>query len=187
MPKPVNVVGRTSSITNSFVNGIIPCIVPSEIEVKECLQILDLNPNDLRCSYCGDKATEWDHFRPLIVDKNPTGYISNIYNLVPACGKCNQSKGNRHWEEWILSNAKLSPKARGIKNIYERIDKLRQFEKWKSVKSINLENLVDEDLWQEHWRNYERIIALMRDSQITSRKIQRQIKERYDLAFQGRQ
>ncbi|WP_127507582.1 HNH endonuclease [Paenibacillus humicus] len=187
MPKPVNVSGKSSSITNSFVNGIIPCIVPSESDVKECLDILGLDPLNLKCSYCGDNYTEWDHFRPLIIDKKPTGYISDIYNLVPLCGKCNQSKGNKPWKTWILSNAKLAPKARGIKNIDERIKRLENFENWKDVKPINLEELVDKELWKKHWENYEKLNQLMRESQITSQKIQSQIRERYNLIVnQGR-
>ena len=39
MPKPVRITGRSSSITNSFVNGVIPVVVPSEAEVREALEI----------------------------------------------------------------------------------------------------------------------------------------------------
>ena len=42
-----------------------------------------------------------DHLRPLVKDKEPTGYISEIHNLVPSCGKCNQSKGNKEWKAWM--------------------------------------------------------------------------------------
>ena len=38
MPKPVKITGRTSTITNSFVNGIIPVITPSETEIIEVLE-----------------------------------------------------------------------------------------------------------------------------------------------------
>ncbi len=100
MPKPVKISGRSSSITNSFVNAIIPVIVPTEPEVAKALEILGMGDRPV-CSYCGDPFTEWDHLRPLIVDKKPTGYISEIHNLVPACGKCNQSKGNKHWRTWM--------------------------------------------------------------------------------------
>lgn len=89
MPRPVNIAGRTSSVTNAFVNGVIPTRRPTEQDVEEVLRILELNAVDLRCSYCGDRATEWDHLRPLISAKRPTGYISEIANLVPACSKCN--------------------------------------------------------------------------------------------------
>lgn len=97
MPNPVKITGRTSSITNSFVNGIIPVVMPTEHEVEEALETLGMTEETICCSYCGDTCTEWDHFHPLIRDKQPTGYISEIHNLVPACSKCNESKGCRDW------------------------------------------------------------------------------------------
>ncbi|MCY2924087.1 MAG: HNH endonuclease, partial [Planctomycetota bacterium] len=78
-------------------NSIIPVIPPSQEEVLAALGILGIDPEDLRCAYCGDRASEWDHLRPLVVNRRPTGFISEIANLVPSCGKCNQSKGNQNW------------------------------------------------------------------------------------------
>ncbi|MFL6304101.1 MAG: HNH endonuclease [Candidatus Sulfotelmatobacter sp.] len=60
----------------------------------EALRILHIDPSDIRCAYCGNKSTEWDHLRPIITNQEPTGYITEISDLVPRCGKCNQSKGN---------------------------------------------------------------------------------------------
>ena len=97
MPTPVKIMGRTSSITNSFVNSIIPVIEPTEQQIKRALRILEIDPQSVVCAYCGDRSTEWDHLNPLVSNKQPTGYISEIANLVPACGKCNQSKGNKPW------------------------------------------------------------------------------------------
>src|SRR5665213_2950080 len=99
LPSPGNIAGRSSSITNAFFNSIIPIHEPSEEEVLGALRILEIDPDDIRCAYCGDKASEWDHLRPIIVDQQPTGFVTEIANLVPACGKCNQSKGNKHWRE----------------------------------------------------------------------------------------
>ncbi|UVI31019.1 HNH endonuclease [Paenibacillus spongiae] len=179
MPKPVNVMGRSSSITNSFVNGIIPCIIPSEEEIRESLAILELEAEDLRCAYCGDKSTEWDHLRPLVKGKQPTGYISDIYNLVPACGKCNQSKGNKNWKEWMRSNARLSPQSRGVTDLVNKISRLEKYEKWKAVMPLNFKDLIDEELWEEHWNNYNQLIELMKRSQQTSAKVQQQLQSRY--------
>jgi hypothetical protein len=94
LPTPMNVAGRSSSITNAFISAIIPVIEPSEEEEREALGILRIDPEDIRCAYCGDKATEWDHLRPIISNQEPTGYITEIANLVPSCGKCNQSYEN---------------------------------------------------------------------------------------------
>jgi hypothetical protein len=94
LPTPMNVAGRSSSITNAFISAIIPVIEPGEEEEREALGILRIDPEDIRCAYCGDKATEWDHLRPIISNQEPTGYITEIANLVPSCGKCNQSYEN---------------------------------------------------------------------------------------------
>jgi 5-methylcytosine-specific restriction endonuclease McrA len=114
MPTPVSIMGRSSSITNSFINAIIPVVLPTEDELREALSILQMSADDLRCAYCGDRSTEWDHLRPLVVNQRPTGYISEIGNLVPACGKCNQSKGNKPWRSWMEGTAPQSPKTRGV-------------------------------------------------------------------------
>lgn len=95
MPSVQTMVSRKSSITNAFVNSLIPVIRPSPDEIEKALAILEIAPTDVRCAYCGDKSSEWDHLRPFVLKMRPTGYISEIANLVPSCGKCNQSKGNK--------------------------------------------------------------------------------------------
>jgi len=101
MPNFQTMVSRKSSITNAFVSSLIPVIEPVDQDIVDALRILGMSPDDVRCAYCGDKSTEWDHLRPLVVNRRPTGYISEIANLVPSCGKCNQSKGNKNWLKWI--------------------------------------------------------------------------------------
>ena len=165
MPKPVGITGRTSTITNSFVNGIITVIEPTDNELEESLKILELRKEDLRCAYCGDNATEWDHLRPIVAKKRPTGYISEIRNLVPACGKCNQSKGGKYWKDWIKSGAKLSPQKRGIAGLDEKIRRLEAYEKWGNVKPLDLERLAGANLWERHWRNCQDLHAQMKEAQ----------------------
>jgi hypothetical protein len=43
MPKPVRTAGRSSSITNSFVNGIAPVVSPTEAQIDEALEILGMS------------------------------------------------------------------------------------------------------------------------------------------------
>jgi hypothetical protein len=178
MPTPVRIIDRTSTITNSFVNGIVPCVPPTEEELREALAILDLDPNDLRCSYCGDRSTEWDHLRPLVTGRRPTGYISEIANLVPACGKCNQSKGARDWREWMKSTARLSPATRGVSDLAGRLRRLEKFEAWKSPRRFDVEKEVGSALWEEHWRNLERLVSLMRECEETARKMREILRAR---------
>lgn len=171
MPKPVKITGRTSSITNSFVNGIIPIIEPSEEEIKTALEILGMDERTICCAYCGDSYTEWDHLRPLVVNKTATGYVSEIHNLVPACGKCNQSKGNQNWHSWMYSNAALSPNSRKIIDIDERSERLSRYEKWGTPLKVDIEAIVGKYKWEKHWQNCENIKDLMQESQILSDEI----------------
>ena len=174
MPKPMKITGRSSSITNAFVNSIIPVVQPTEEQVKEALSILNML-DKYQCSYCGVTATEWDHLRPLVLDKKPTGYISEIHNLVPSCGKCNQSKGNREWQTWMYSDAKLSPKTRGVLDINTRVERLKEYEKWKPPTKLDFEAIVGKDIWKNHWNNCNEIQSTMVDAQKLASEINKTI------------
>jgi hypothetical protein len=165
LPSRMSVTGRSSSITNAFINAIIPVVEPTEKEELESLRILEIDPNDIRCAYCGDKATEWDHLRPIISNQQPTGYITEIVNLVPSCGKCNQSKGKSHWRKWMESSAKLSPKTRGVPNIASRIARLQRYESWRQPTKIDFASVVGPEMWQRHRQNWQSVLDLLRKSQ----------------------
>jgi hypothetical protein len=186
MPTPVTVMGRSSSITNSFINGIIPARYPSEEDLVQALVILRLNPEDLRCAYCGEKATEWDHFRPLISAQEPTGYISEIQNLVPACGKCNQSKGNSHWRDWILGNARLSPRVRGVADLDARIARLQRFEEWRPPTKLNIPEVVGEQLWAEYRSNWRELLDAMRRSDTLAAELRAKLGSEFGSAARTR-
>lgn len=175
MPTPVKITGRTSSITNSFINGIIPIIEPTDQEIDEVLNTLGMTRDTICCAYCGAAYTEWDHFRPLVIDKLPTGYISEIHNLVPTCGKCNQSKGNKDWKKWIYSDAEFSPKTKGAKNLDERVRRLESYEKKYTPIIIDFEKIVGKELWSEHWNNHKQLITLMKEYQKTSDEIKNRV------------
>lgn len=165
MPTPMKITGRSSSITNAFVNSIIPVVPPSSADIKKALEILEMTPDTLQCVYCGGFVSEWDHLRPLVKNKMPTGYISEIHNLVPSCGKCNQSKGNKEWKAWMTSSAELSPTARGIKDIAARITRLTAYENWAVPTVMDFEAVAGKEIWSQHWKNWERVQFLMRESQ----------------------
>ena len=49
------------------------------------------------CVYCGaDNPTSVDHVVPVAA-----GGVTDLSNLVPACGRCNSSKRDRDLEEWL--------------------------------------------------------------------------------------
>ncbi len=148
-------------------------IWPSDAAIEEALRVLGMETPV--CAYCGDGASEWDHFRPLVVAQKPTGYISEIHNLVPACGKCNQSKGNKNWRDWMLSSAPRSPRSRGVIDIEARISRLEAFEQWGDPTTVDFAALVGADLWTEHWANHTAILALMCHAEVTAEEIRQRI------------
>jgi 5-methylcytosine-specific restriction endonuclease McrA len=180
LPTPGNIAGRSSTITKEFFNAIIPIHPPTPEEEREALEILGMKGDDVRCAYCGDKSTEWDHLRALIKDQKPTGYITEIANLVPACGKCNQSKGNQDWDKWIVSDARLSPKTSGKAGLDERISCLETYVHLKPPVRFDFASIVGSTLWDEHLANWQSVLDLLRQSQAHARKIRDAIEHHAD-------
>jgi len=172
MPSAQTMVSRKSSITNAFVNAVIPVIVPTVEEIGEALSILEMQPENVRCAYCADASSEWDHLRALVLNRRPTGYISEIANLVPACGKCNQSKGNKPWRDWVLSNAKHSPTRRGVADMDVRFARIERYEEWKTPTKVDFEAILGHEPWEEYWALCEEVNSDLRDAQIVANKLQ---------------
>jgi 5-methylcytosine-specific restriction endonuclease McrA len=176
MPSVQTMVSRKSSITNAFVNAVIPVVEPTIEEIDEALRILGMTPEDVRCAYCGDKASEWDHLRPLVVKQRPTGFISEIANLVPACGKCNQSKGNHPWRKWILSEkAKHSPTKRKIVTTAERIARLERYEQWRQPLQVDFRTILGEDEWDGYWKLWDGVNGELRRCQDVANLLRRKV------------
>jgi hypothetical protein len=178
MPSSMKIIGRTSSITNAFVNSIIPAIYPADDEILEALSILGMSPEDVECAYCGDSSTEWDHLRAIVQNKQPTGQITEIGNLVPACGKCNQSKGNKNWRAWMLSDAPLSPKTKGVSDLDDRIGRLEEYEMWRPLLPVDFLSVLSEEDWNQHWSNHQEILELMKKSQELADILKKRVENR---------
>jgi hypothetical protein len=178
MPSGTKIAGRTSSITNAFVISIIPVVVPSEQDIHDALTLLGMVAEDVRCAYCGDRGTEWDHLRPLVVKRRPTGYISEIGNLAPSCRPCNSSKGNRHWRAWMLSNARHSPTKRGLPNVDDRIARLHAYEDWRRPTKINFEEILGKDKWEHYWSLCDAVNKELHEAQRVAEQLRLTIVER---------
>jgi hypothetical protein len=161
MPSGQTIKDRKSSLTNAFVNSILPRPVkPTFEEVEEALAILGMDFTTVVCAYCGNAKTEWDHLRPIVVNQRPTGYTSEIANLVPACNKCNQGKGNWQWKKWMLNpKADSSPSKRGIKDLADRIRRLEAYERWRTPVKIEFDKIIDPNVWANYWGLWEEINA----------------------------
>lgn len=71
----------------------------------------------------------------------------------------------------MLSNARLSPTARGIKDIPERVKRLEAYENSKAPTKMDFAAIVGQDVWAQHQNNLERMQFLMRESQELAAKI----------------
>ncbi|MFC1597295.1 HNH endonuclease [Planctomycetota bacterium] len=178
MPSVQTMVSRKSSITNAFVNSVVPTVRPTNDEIDEALKILGMDPEDVRCVYCGDKSTEWDHLRPLVSDRRPTGYIGEIANLVPACGKCNQSKGGNAWRDWMLGKARLSPTGRGLPDVAERVALIEEYERWRPPSRIDFESIIGREEWEHYWSLCESVNDELRQCQEVADSIRARIVDR---------
>ena len=176
LPSKGRVDGRTSSITSAFFQAITPVIQPSDSEVEEALSVLGMRAGACHCSYCGDARTEWDHFRPIVKGRQPTGYITEIANLVPSCGKCNQSKGNKNWKEWMRSTAARSPSRRGITDIEERIARLEAYEAWRKPLCIDYASMVGADRWSQYQALLDTAVAHLATAQVVALELQAIVK-----------
>jgi hypothetical protein len=163
--KTLKITSRTSSVTNGFVQAIIPCFLPTDEESATALAVLGVDPDNPTCVYCGAPATDWDHLRPLVKGKRPTGYFTGVQNLVPACGPCNQSKGGQEWRIWIKGSANGCPKARGIADLQLRIAALEAFEAWSAHDRIAMRELVGAEVWDDYWARLQAIEDLMHAAQ----------------------
>jgi hypothetical protein len=181
MPSFQTMVSRKSSITNVFVSSLVPIVPPTIEEIEQVLAILGMEPNDVRCAYCGSNASEWDHLRPLVLQRRPTGFISEIANLVPACGKCNQSKGNKPWRDWMLSGAKLSPTGRRLADVAERVARLETFERWRTPTKIDFESAVGTEDWEKYWALCEKVNEELRQCQDVANTMRTRIIEHLRL------
>jgi hypothetical protein len=147
------------------------------IEQADALAILGMKEGEIYCAYCGSpSATDWDHLRPLVKGGRPTGFVTEIRNLVPACGPCNQSKGSGDWRLWLTGNSKGSRKARGNSGFEQRMNRLAAFEKWGADRDpLVLRDLVSSELWDAHWRNLDEIKSKMQDAQRHAERLQKAI------------
>ncbi len=177
LPVPGSIHGRSSTITAAFFSAITPVKIPSYEDVVEALGVLEMSIGNCTCAYCGGKKTEWDHLRPIVINKKPTGYITEIANLVPACGKCNQSKGNKPWREWIRSKALQSPQTRSIADLDRRFACLEAYERWREPVHIDYEKILESSLWEKHLKNREFLLEKMKEAQEHAKVLRKALEE----------
>jgi len=176
------IIGRKSPLAAIFVQAIIPRVDDADT-LAEALERFGI-PQD-KCAYCGGRRSDLDHFFAIVKNKRPSGYFHCARNLVPSCGKCNQSKGGLHWEEWMLGNAKHSPRTRRIRDLDERVKKLRRFEKWGKLKPVSeniLRDAVGDQRWEAYWQRIDKIGKIMLTAQREADCIRTILEEKFGEA-----
>jgi hypothetical protein len=160
--KRVKLTGRTSTLRGLFIVTLTPYIEPTDDEVDEALSILKMDRGRVTCAYCGGRKSEWDHFRPVVRDLAPTGYITEIANLVPACGKCNQSKSGSDWKKWILGGAAQSPsRTLDQASLDGKVTCLEAFERWREPTKIDYAAILGADRWKQHMNHLKNVLAIL--------------------------
>ena len=153
---------RESTIRRAVFKNMIPWNTPTDKEIEESLEKLKMNKNDIRCVYCGEKATTLDHINSLVENKKPTGYINEIANLVPCCQSCNSSRGNKYWKDWMLnSNTEKSPKGRNIPNLEAKAKNIEDYINDMNPQKISIKDLLGEKKYNETMGLMEEVITLL--------------------------
>jgi hypothetical protein len=175
-PGKSTITGRDSTIRSQFIRAKAPYLAPCEAELAKRLKDFN-NEGEALCAYCGGEQTEWDHLFSMVMDKAWTGYFTEINNLIPACGKCNQSRGNKDFQLWMLTQTPNSPRIRAKlsdSEIRERINVIQLSIINKPAKPINLpstETWVGE-LEEKYNDQLNDIIQLFKVAQVTANILQ---------------
>lgn len=100
--RPSTIMGRKSTFANAFASALAPFDAYDQEAVFGAIRDLGQDPDaDLRCVYCGADAATWDHVFNRVVKGEFSGHGHRIRNLVPCCRTCNESKGQKSWQEFL--------------------------------------------------------------------------------------
>ena len=165
LPTKSDLKSRTSTINNAFAISITPYIYPSPIETVHFLEELQIKEG--QCAYCLGEANAMDHVKPLVTNGLPTGYITEIKNLVPCCSACNSAKGAKDFLLWYKSQKnieRLYRKGLDDEQIDDRfnivsayIDKIPQ--------PINYKEILGDEIWDEYIARKSKMLELLKENQ----------------------
>lgn len=181
MPSKSNLTGRISTINNAFAISITPYIKPSEEEIEEMYKNLKLKENE--CAYCLNEANSMDHLKPLVNNFLPTGYITNIKNLVPCCSSCNSSKGSREFVEWYndeKNRQRLYKRGMTEEKIIERLKIIEEYEK-NVDEPLDYSKILGEKLYKEYKEHRENLEKMLQKEQEFCNKLAEKIQKELNL------
>ena len=165
MPTKSDLKSRSSTISNAFAISITPYIRPTDEELKEYYSQLKIEEG--QCAYCLGVGNGRDHLKPLVSNRKPTGYITDIHNLVPCCQRCNSSKGSKSFQEWYKSSDNVNRlKKMGLteEKIDERYKVICSFEE-KIPARIDYKSIVGDKLWKDYIKRRNKMLEELKDNQ----------------------
>lgn len=77
----------------------------------------------------------------------------------------------------MISDARLSPKTKGVADIELRMQRLQAYEEWKPRAPIDFGDIVGLGNWEQHWRNHRSLVEKMKESQELADKMKLAILE----------
>ena len=149
---------RRTTVNHAFASALAPCSEYDEQMLTSALLFLGQDPSrDLKCVYCDNPATTWDHLVGLVEKSELRGFGHQIGNLVPSCQPCNSRKGSRDWRTFVESVVD-DPRLR-----QQRVALLNRYV-LRFAQPIDLDRLQAgaPDLWQEYCAIKSTIFDLMR-------------------------
>jgi len=79
----------------------------------------------------------------------------------------------------MRSTARLSPTARGVADIEERIARLQEYEDRGIPTRIDFEAAAGADLWEKHWAHHKKLLELMRVADQEAQEIRVRVRAAY--------
>ena len=90
-------------------------------EIEKVVAFFRADPPE--CAFCGSlDIARWDHLVPV-----NSGGGTVIGNMVLACARCDDSKQHLPYEQWMLSSAQWSPLSRGVVDVEQRLERIREY------------------------------------------------------------
>ena len=95
------------------------------------------------CVYCGSpEIWRWDHVVPVM-----QGGEAVLGNMVPSCPRCDDSKRDLPFEEWMVSDARWSPATRQVPDVQQRAERISEYVQHFGYAPRTLEQRLDEAEW----------------------------------------
>ena len=166
MPTKSNLKSRSSTISNAFAISITPYVQPTDSDFIGYYESLGIKEG--QCAYCLGDGNGRDHLKPLVKNGMPTGFITDIHNIVPCCQRCNSAKGAKSFREWYPSKenrARLKRMGLDDDTIDKRFRIICEFED-NIPDPIDYESIVGPELWKEYKDRRKVLLDSLAENQV---------------------